>query len=102
MAAPLQTSGKPLPEIPIESWPMALQQAITEVFSMMVGAQIGVAENQRLAPDKQVCGVIGIGGAFTAVLRLRCGVIFARKLAAQMLGVSPEEALAQCSDAIGE
>ena len=81
---------------------MALRQAIKEVFAMMVGVQVSVASDQKLPPGKQVAGVIGIGGAFTAVLSLRCSAAAAAKIAAEMLGVTPEEALAQCSDAIGE
>jgi chemotaxis protein CheX len=102
MAIPLQSGSKALPEIPVEFWPTTLQQAVQEVFSTMVGTQVGVAADQKLRPGRQVAGVIGIGGAFTAVLSLRCSEVSAGKIAAQMLGVPPAEALAQSSDAIGE
>ncbi len=102
MASPLEAGSKPLPEVPVDGWTAILQESIEEVFSMMVGTPVALAAKQDLPPGKQIAGVIGIGGAFTAVLSLRCSAACAGKIAGQMLGVADEGDIKQCTDAIGE
>ncbi len=69
---------------------------------MMVGTPVDLATKQALSPGQQVAGVIGIGGAFTAVLSLRCSAGCAGRIASQMLGVADESDPRQWTDAIGE
>ena len=84
-----------------ETWPASLAEAATEVFSMMVGAEVTAVENE-IRVIAEVTGVVGIAGAFRGIFSLRCSTSSAIKIAAQMLGIPPEEASAQRADAIGE
>lgn len=84
-----------------ETWPASLAESATEVFSMMVGAEVTAAESE-IRVVAEVTGVIGIAGAFRGIFSLRCTTSSAIKIAAQMLGIPPEEAAAQRADAIGE
>jgi chemotaxis protein CheX len=85
-----------------DTWPGCLTAATTEVFSMMVGAEVIATEGAELRVIAEVTGVVGIAGAFRAILSLRCSTSSAVKIAAQMLGIPPEEAAGQRADAIGE
>jgi CheY-specific phosphatase CheX len=90
----------------------ALRDATLEVFSTMVGTAIvvpqlgdGAANILELADSKvrtYATGMIGIAGAMRAILSMRCSESTATKIAAQMLGVSSEEAVGQNAAAIGE
>ena len=102
MASPLQAGSKALPIMPTNAWPSALGDAVREVFSMMVGAEVTLANDHKLPVVTDVTGVIGIGGAFSGVFSFRCSMGAANRITSQMLGVSTEEASSQAADAIGE
>ena len=102
MASASQTGSKAVEVVALGDWPPVLEDATKEVFSMMVGAQLAAAADGKPAAFSNVTGVIGIGGAFTGVLTVRCSMDLALKIAAQMLGVPAKEAASQCADAIGE
>jgi len=97
---------------PSEVWWEVLRDATVEVFSMMAGATVFVpvagadpvliAEPADSSVLAYVTGMIGIAGAVHAVFSLRCTEHAATRFAAQMLGIPPEEAGSQKSDAIGE
>jgi len=69
---------------------------------MMVGTEVTIVADRKLPVHANVTGVVGIGGAFSAVLTLRCSMTAGAKVAAQMLGIPADEATSQCADAIGE
>jgi chemotaxis protein CheX len=50
----------------------------------------------------EVTGIVGIAGALSATLSLRCSLDSATLIAAKMLGIPPGQALGQRCDAIGE
>jgi CheY-specific phosphatase CheX len=80
-----------------------LTETIIEVFSIMVGVDVSTFAGPTTG-QTQVTGVIGIAGAMRANFLLQCTAAGATKLAAQMLGVSPEDPGSQkaACDAIGE
>ena len=96
----LSETGNPV-IISRETWPTSLVEATTEVFSMMVGADVSTVENE-IRVIAEVTGVVGIGGAFRGIFSLRCSTSSAIKIASQMLGIPPDQASAQRADAIGE
>jgi chemotaxis protein CheX len=87
---------------PRSEWLGILRDATAEVFSMMVGSTVVTPETADCPVSAYITGVIGITGAVSAILTVRCSDASATKVASQMLGVSTEEAAAQKSDAIGE
>jgi chemotaxis protein CheX len=91
-------NGKVAPET---DWREILGEAATEVFSMMVGAEV-TPGHQGLPVMANVTGMVGIAGAVSAVFSLRCSTQAANKIASQMLGIPVEHAAAQSLDAIGE
>jgi chemotaxis protein CheX len=97
---------------PRTSWWGVLRDATMDVFSTMVNAKVEVPHAQddfMIAPEPTdssvlayLTGTIGIAGAMRAIFSLRCSETVATHIASQMLGITPEEAVAQRVDAIGE
>jgi len=83
-------------------WREALYEAATEVFSMMVGAEVTPCEERRSPGSAGVTGTVGIAGALSAILSLRCSCQSATRIASQMLAVPESEAAHHQCDAIGE
>lgn len=113
-------------------WALLLEQATSEVFSMMLGCEVetlggqysselgnvspsdGVARPAlievlfRREPstprdhDVEVTAVVGIAGELCGVFKFSCGTMAARMLAARLLGVDEANAGDQQWDAIGE
>jgi chemotaxis protein CheX len=96
--ASAEGNGKVAPET---DWREILGKAATEVFSMMVGAEVTVGQ-QKLPVMASVTGMVGIAGALSAVFSLRCSTQAANKIASQMLGIPLDDAASQSLDAIGE
>ncbi len=69
---------------------------------MMVGAMVLTPETGTHLILAEVTGMVGIAGPVSATLSLRCSMDSASRIAAQMLGISPDKAAAQKCDAIGE
>ncbi len=97
---------KPAGEDPVvaarSDWIEFLRDATAEVFAMMVGGAVLTPATSHPLAMVHVTGVIGITGALNAIFTLRCSDAAATQIAAQMLGVSPEEGATQKFDAIGE
>jgi chemotaxis protein CheX len=88
--------------LPRSVWLGVLRETTVEVFSIMVGAAIVIPETDDCQVVPYLTAVIGITGVLKATFTLRCSDQSATKVAAQMLGVSKDEAAAQKCDAIGE
>jgi chemotaxis protein CheX len=89
------------------SWPVILQHATAEVFSMMAGVEISAAPDSPAQatgniPSTTVTGTVGIAGALSAILSFRCSSQCATKIASRMLSVPIAEASPHQCDAIGE
>jgi chemotaxis protein CheX len=87
---------------PRNAWPAILRDTVVEVFFMMVGAMVLTPETGDHPVLAQVTGMVGIAGPLSATLSLRCSMDSATRIAAQMLGITPDKAAAQKCDAIGE
>jgi chemotaxis protein CheX len=101
MSAPSQASS-PGAVSPRTAWPAVLRETAVEVFSTMVGVAVTAPENGDVPVLAQVTGTVGIAGPLSATFSLRCSLLSATMIAAQMLGVSADEADAQKCDAVGE
>jgi chemotaxis protein CheX len=89
--------------LPRTAWHGVLSETAIEVFSIMVGVSVAIATDATRVP-MQVTGVVGIAGAIRANFLLQCSAASATKLAAQMLGISPdaEDSQKAACDALGE
>jgi chemotaxis protein CheX len=101
MSAPASANDSN-PVSPRAAWPAILRETAIEVFSTMIGVQIVIPESETLPVLSQVTGMVGIAGALSATLSLRCSLHSATLMAAQMLAIPLEEADAQKCDAVGE
>ena len=84
------------------AWREILCEAATEVFSMMVGAEVTLRRRASPRGSAGVTGTVGIAGALSAILSLRCSSQSATRIASQMLAVPESEAASHQCDAIGE
>jgi len=92
-------SGEVAPSV---NWRAILGEAAAEVFSIMVGVQVSPVDDPQLPGPANVTGTVGIAGAISAILSLRCSSRAATQIASQMMGVPTEEASSHQCDAIGE
>ena len=76
---------------------------------MMAGVEVTAVATPSLQPVGEVIaaavtvtGAVGIAGALSAVMSVRCSAQCATKIASRMLGIPPAEAAGQKCDAIGE
>lgn len=76
---------------------------------MMAGMEVTVVEAapaqslpNAVAATVTVTGAVGIAGALSAIMSVRCSAQCATKIASRMLGVPVAEASAHQCDAIGE
>jgi chemotaxis protein CheX len=83
-------------------WPAILHDTTAEVFSKMVGGAFVFPKIADSSVFSEVTGMVGIAGPLCATLSLRCTLQCATLMASRMLDVSPEQASAQRTDAIGE
>ena len=101
MSAPTRSPGSKN-ATPYEAWALLLRDAVKEVFSMMVGAEVSVPEHADPTSVTEVTGMIGLAGELCGVLCVRCSKSCASKIASKMLGVPVDEAASHMSDAVGE
>jgi chemotaxis protein CheX len=95
-----QTAGNN--PVSLEGWRSTLCEATIEVFSMMVGAELGFPDKPGVPPEAAITGLLGMAGTFCGIFSLRCSTQCAIDIASQMLAAPPEEAAAQKCDAVGE
>ena len=87
---------------PLDSWRLLLREAVKEVFSMMVGAEISVPGQAGTPVVTEVTGMVGLAGELCGVLSVRCSKSCASKIASKMLNVPVTDAVSHMSDAVGE
>jgi chemotaxis protein CheX len=105
MSAPMPTPNRVEPGfvLPRTAWLEVLTETAIEVFSIMVGVNVTVADPNAQA-ERHVTGIVGIGGAMRANIILQCSHSSGIKLAAQMLGIDPDSSDSEKAayDALGE
>jgi chemotaxis protein CheX len=87
---------------PRNEWPAILRDTIVEVFFMMVETMVLTPETGDHLVLPEVTGMVGIAGALSATLSLRCSLDSATRITAKMLGIPPGQAAVHKCDAIGE
>jgi chemotaxis protein CheX len=85
-----------------ETWPALMVNAAAEVFEMMAGLEVEHCAAPPGRPSGSVSALIGIAGAMSAVLRVRCSPETAAHVAAKMLGRDQALENSASEDAIGE
>jgi len=84
-----------------EAWKPLLELAAREVFELMLGCQLTVPEAADEAkPD--ITSMVGLAGALSGVLSVRCDRQAAALMASKMLGVDLDKVGPEIPDALGE
>ncbi|MGO8794586.1 MAG: chemotaxis protein CheX [Candidatus Sulfotelmatobacter sp.] len=87
---------------PFELWRLNLRDAVKEVFTMMVGSEVTVPEDEDPPVATEVTGMVGLAGELCGVISVRCSKNCGSKIASKMLGVPATAAASHISDAVGE
>jgi len=87
---------------PDATWPALMVNAAREVFQMMAGLDVEHCADPAGRASGSVSALIGIAGAMSAVLRVRCSPETTAHVAMKMLGGEELPAKAASEDAIGE
>ena len=87
---------------PDATWPALMVNAAREVFQMMARIDVEHHLDPPGRPSGSVSALIGVAGAISAVLRVRCSPETAAHVAMRMLGGVEQPAKAASEDAIGE
>ncbi len=85
-----------------ENWPALLQEAVYEVFSMMLSSEIQPAPSGTIMPKSEFTAMVGLAGKLCGVCALHCSPNAAGLMASKMLGLDPIEAGDEKWDAVGE
>ena len=83
-------------------WRGLLEEAVREVFAMMLNTEIQPAPPGTEAPKAEFTAMVGLAGELCGVCVLRCTPAAAGLMASRMLGVDAEEAREEKWDAVGE
>ena len=83
-------------------WRGLLEEAVREVFAMMLNTEIQPAPAGTEAPKAEFTAMVGLAGELCGVCVLRCTPAAAGLMASRMLGVDAEEAGEEKWDAVGE
>lgn len=84
-----------------ESFPALLECATQEVFEIMLGCQVKLAEVLEDNLDHGLTAIVGLAGALCGVVTVRCAAETAGQIAQGMLGETTVSE-AQITDALGE
>jgi chemotaxis protein CheX len=84
-----------------ETWTPLLEVAAREVFELMLGCQLSVPASAEDA-TLDITAMVGLAGALSGVLSVRCNGKAAALMASKMLGVELDKVGPQMSDALGE
>src|SRR5258708_8195687 len=84
------------------SWGSLLEEAVGEVFAMMLNTEIQPAPAGTEGPKAEFTAMVGLAGELCGVCVLRCTPTAAGLMASRMLGVDAEEAGEEKWDAVGE
>jgi chemotaxis protein CheX len=84
-----------------ENWLPILELAVEEVFEIMVGCRVKVAEQSEHKPNEEFTAMVGLAGAMCGILTVRCDAQTAGEVAKRMLG-DTADSQQQVADALGE
>jgi len=85
-------------------WTPLLELAAREVFEMMLGSSVGLRESNADQHEDafDITSMVGLAGQLCGILSIRCGQKTALRMAAKMLGTTPEAFGQEVQDALGE
>lgn len=87
---------------PDKHWPAFMVAATEEVFELMAGIRVRHIPEPPGRPAGSVSALIGLAGAMSAVLRVRCSPQATEHVATKMLGGGDTPEKSACQDALGE
>lgn len=85
-----------------ELWLPILQQAIREVFELMLAYSLEVPTVPPADQGLDITAIVGLAGELSGILTVRCSTQTAARMAARMLGTDLETAGPEKWDAMGE
>ncbi len=85
-----------------EHWLPILQQAIQEVFELMLAGSLEVPAGPPPEQALDTTSMVGLAGELCGILTIRCSAQTAARLASRMLGTDLESAGPEKWDALGE
>lgn len=85
-------------------WLPLLELAAREVFELMLSSKLSIPDSSAASgPEKlDITSMVGLAGRLCGVLSINCDNKSAAIMTSKMLGVDPENAGPQLSDAMGE
>jgi chemotaxis protein CheX len=85
-------------------WMPLLELAAREVFEMMLASGLALPEAGAEPPNANydITSMVGLAGQLCGILSIRCGQKTAVRMAAKMLGTTPETCGQEVQDALGE
>jgi len=86
---------------PHDQWGGVLEVAAREVFDLMLGCKLTIAETS-LPLGREMTAMVGLAGQLRGVMSLRCSVASSTLMASRMLGVPAAEIGPEGGDAFGE
>ena len=90
------------PALRRELWLPILQQAIREVFELMLAYSLQVPSVPPSDQGLDITAMVGLAGELCGILTVRCSTQTAARMAARMLGTDLETAGPEKWDAMGE
>lgn len=85
-----------------EHWLPILQQAIQEVFELMLACSLEIPTEAPPELGLDTTSIVGLAGELCGILTVRCSARTAARMAARMLGTDLERASPEKWDAVGE
>jgi chemotaxis protein CheX len=93
--------GNPIPADAHEAWAPILELSAREVFSLMLGAELGASDAQA-DEGLNITSMVGLAGSLCGLLSFRCSSKSAVLMASKMLGMDPGTVHDEMLDAAGE
>jgi len=84
------------------SWAILMASSTREVFQRMVGIDVDHVTHPTTSPSGSVSALVGMAGALSSIVRVRCTPEIARRIATKMLGGAAGPETSAWADAIGE
>jgi len=92
----------PIPADARESWAPILELSAREVFSLMLGAELGTISEPQAEQGLNITSMVGLAGSLCGLLSFRCSSKSAVLMASKMLGMDPGSVGDEMLDAAGE
>jgi len=88
--------------LPEGGWEPLLRDAASEILEFMLGVEVSEVPESTPRNSADMTAMVGLAGALSGVLSLRCPAAAAATLASKMLGIDISPTDADTRDALGE